>query len=322
MDVIKKERISILAMIGFFVLTLIMGTFVDQALSNAVLSPQNGLAALITALGIYPFFTAVVLFSGVAAERILHSNMSQVPKIALVAVFALLAAVIGFIGINKITAADNLGIIFPSIVKNYLAIVPMFLILEVPFFFAGFALAGKSRDTELLKRAIFMIVLLFVCYIALRATKGIFNRPRPRLVAMGLEGINFVPWYTISPDPSALVAQYNLDPDEFVSFPSGHAVLAASTIYVVLSLTWLFPELRDKRMYICIGSFVFCLIVLFSRIVLGAHYLSDVSAGAIIGLLFALVFSFVGSFIGGPNAGATGSSRNSGARVASVKLKR
>ena len=136
------------------------------------------------------------------------------------------------------------------------------------------------------------------------------------------QGINFVPWYVISPDPSALIAQYNLDPNEFVSFPSGHGVLSSSSICAILSLTWFFPQLRDKRMNLCIGGFVFCFIVLCSRIVLGAHYLSDVSAGAIMGLLFVLIYSFAQNAIGGTGTSTRSAGRSSSARVASVKLNR
>ncbi len=64
------------------------------------------------------------------------------------------------------------------------------------------------------------------------------------------------------------------------SFPSGHSVTALSA-YVVFAL--IFPKFRI--LFIFAG-----IIIALSRIVVGAHYLSDVIVGGILGTCFALTF--------------------------------
>jgi membrane-associated phospholipid phosphatase len=64
--------------------------------------------------------------------------------------------------------------------------------------------------------------------------------------------------------------------------------MSISTISILLSLAWLVPSLRNKKALLCWAGFAFAVVIMFTRMVLGAHYLSDVSAGALLGLV--LVF--------------------------------
>ena len=84
--------------------------------------------------------------------------------------------------------------------------------------------------------------------------KDLFHRPRPFLTVKGLVPV--------------------LTPHGF-SFPSGHATLAAAMAVV---LAYHFPKAR----YLVIGV---ALLVGISRIYFGVHYLSDVLAGFMLGII-------------------------------------
>jgi membrane-associated phospholipid phosphatase len=60
----------------------------------------------------------------------------------------------------------------------------------------------------------------------------------------------------------------------WISFPSGHAATAASA---ALTLSLLFP--RFRAVFLCAGT-----VIALSRVVLTQHYLSDVIAGAFLGV--------------------------------------
>jgi membrane-associated phospholipid phosphatase len=70
----------------------------------------------------------------------------------------------------------------------------------------------------------------------------------------------------------------NLD-SNYESLPSGHATTAAS---VAVAIGALFPRTRWVM-------WLYVLIIMFSRIVLMAHHVSDVLAGALVGTLFAVL---------------------------------
>ena len=93
--------------------------------------------------------------------------------------------------------------------------------------------------------------------------KPLWSRPRMRVIEV-TQGLNFQPWWVIgNPDKWTYIAA-GVIKDGFKSFASGHTAHAA----IGLMLAGLPAEL-----------------VAFGRIVIGAHFLSDVSCG------FALVLA-------------------------------
>ena len=73
------------------------------------------------------------------------------------------------------------------------------------------------------------------------------------------------------------------------SFPSGHAILAVSLYGFLIYFLWK----RFKRWEIRAGALFFGLLIIllvgFSRLYLGVHYLSDVLAGYMIGLFWLML---------------------------------
>ncbi|MCX6746908.1 MAG: phosphatase PAP2 family protein [Candidatus Pacearchaeota archaeon] len=67
------------------------------------------------------------------------------------------------------------------------------------------------------------------------------------------------------------------------SFPSSHAMIAFSAIPIISEQ---FPKLK----YIWIG---FAILICFSRLYFGLHFLSDVLAGALIGYILGMIFVYL-----------------------------
>jgi len=90
-----------------------------------------------------------------------------------------------------------------------------------------------------------------------------FNRPRPPEIA----------YYSVSG----------------FSFPSGHSA-TAMTLYGLLGYWWM-RRLRKtrSRVWVGIGAATLVLLVGFSRIYLGVHYLSDVLGGYLLGICWLII---------------------------------
>lgn len=100
-------------------------------------------------------------------------------------------------------------------------------------------------------------------------------------------------WYQPGSPDKALFMEHGVSKEEFKSFPSGHTANAA----VLMTLTAfgaLNPKLRDKTSLLLWVGFAFALVVAFSRIVAGAHFLSDTVVGlSITFIAMAAVYQFI-----------------------------
>lgn len=283
----------------FFGLLFVIGTFNDEAIAKAIYMPDNLPALIVTTLGIYPYFASVVLFMGALYERAVHSGQGKAVKVLLCAVCAAIALGTGFAGALALVSKDCLGGMFPFLNKNYPVIAAISAVAAYPLFFVGYHFAKKSEDKQLAKKLITLIIIQAIAFGLMEVLKFVFCRPRYRIAVQGFEGIGFVPWYTKFQGAAGFVAALGLESTDFRSFPSGHSILSISCIYILLSLVWLFPKLRKRQNLLCCAGLLFGMLVMFTRMMLGAHYLSDVSAGAIIGTVLSLVYTVIQHIIAG-----------------------
>lgn len=95
----------------------------------------------------------------------------------------------------------------------------------------------------------------------------------------------FTPWYVFNGEikPSELMNALGIVEDGFKSFPSGHSSSVA-TLIVLTALPKYIPSLNKKSNKIILNVLIFGIIcaVMYARILVGAHYLSDVLVGAFI----------------------------------------
>lgn len=74
------------------------------------------------------------------------------------------------------------------------------------------------------------------------------------------------------------------------SFPSGHS-------HSIANLSTQLSQ-RFKRLYVIIPAAAICLLVAFSRLYMGQHYLSDVLVGLMMGVMLAMLFSYLFELLG------------------------
>ena len=127
---------------------------------------------------------------------------------------------------------------------------------------------GRGADFDraslfLAERAGFLIAVLAFSGIASQVIKHLFGRARPSLIDM-VGPFHF--------DLMALKSTY-------ASMPSGHAV---SAFAMAVSLGWMAPRLRLPLLGLA-------LLIAISRVVISAHYPSDVIAGAGLGVFSAVM---------------------------------
>ena len=71
--------------------------------------------------------------------------------------------------------------------------------------------------------------------------------------------------------------------------PSGHSLQAASLLAAFWGLSLVYPRLREKLGLVLVIGIIFALVVMACRMILGAHFLSDVSMGALVSVIAFLI---------------------------------
>lgn len=159
------------------------------------------------------------------------------------------------------------------------------LLSELPALLYAWVMRNASRESKIRCIAILLIVCIGSMLIV-QVVKRVFLRPR-YFVMQENSALPFIPWY--SPDRSVAAnfnALYEMDHDFFRSFPSGHA--QSITCLFLWALIPVYTQKGSVDLTMAI-ALILTVAGMVSRLVMGAHFLSDVSAGYLITfLLFAI----------------------------------
>ena len=289
----QKQHSLLVRGMGVFaaalVLMLVIGTFADQQIARAVYAPGNPFVIFVSSLGLITMAYPACFLLGVLAQRSLASKKSQALRIA-GAILCLAIALLAGALITKalLSIRDGFGGLtgseLPSPVRMGIGVVAGAGLCALG------AKAGKANDAEgLARRVLMVIVALLASYVAIELVKNFMARPRPFTLFSGYDGIEFSPWYSRSSGTAELMVAYDLEKDAFKSFPSGHSVQAASLLATFYGLSLVFPGLQKKLGIAFAAEIIFALAVMACRMILGAHFLSDVSVGALMGVVAFLI---------------------------------
>ena len=146
-------------------------------------------------------------------------------------------------------------------------------------FLAGFVLVltmllAHRVPTEVFGKyrriAVFIIVFVVLEFVLVNLAKMAWGRPRMRSID-SIEQFHY--WYQLA-GPAAN--------EEFKSFPSGHTANG----FVMLALTlFVPPEKKELFKWVTAFAITWGICVALSRVIVGAHFLSDVVVGGYISLL-------------------------------------
>ncbi len=303
---VKKQRlmilISVVAFLAVFGALLAIATVYDleisqiltkDALPTGAYFSTNGFGLFFEAMGSAPIYL-MAAFGGVIA----FWWGARKGKKALPIIATLLGAVAVFLGIfffvkdifsyvgEHMLNEEHMGL-------GYILALEILLTLII---YALFVLTWKQVKPEYndqLIKIIFVILITMAGYLIVHFVKGPVGRMRYR--AMNYSGdtefSNFTQWFVTNGKRNLVPEVNGVEiSDSCKSFPSGHTYSAA-VIYGLICL----PDLLKKWnkpwiKAICYGGTVLYVgLVAISRIVVGAHFMSDVLFGGTIGFLCMMI---------------------------------
>ena len=285
----KKSYLHIYIAFAVLLVGFIIGSFFDYQINDALFSNKNTFGLIVSVIGTTPGYGVMAFLGG----GFLYLGLkNKVPHIVWrVLMFVCAAAAYGlsiyfsgreFFGPNGF---EDIGV---ARFWGYFISFPV----DTAIAFLGFKLTSKTSNDKLW---LIYLILFFAIGLTLvggvTALKGIFHRPRFRTIAT-VAGPDFYNWWEPCKNYKEFI-ELGIPKEEFKSFPSGHAGSCS-----VLLMGTLFLPYIDKK-YEKLSLITFCiagawlLLVSFSRMLVGAHFLSDVSMGAMLGVIIIFIAKVV-----------------------------
>ena len=284
----KKMRLHIYILLGLFLITFVLGSFFDLQLSEAIFSKNNTFGLIMSIVGTLIGYSCLAFCGGGLFGLALTKKYRTVVK-----VFLYIGAAVAF-GLGVFFAGREF---FGPNGFYYEDMKWLGHVITIPFMcvtgFLGFYVAKKSDNGYLLNVLLVLMVCIFMSLIpGVTLLKSVFHRPRFRTLSDPLfPEITFHNWWERCKNYKDLMSLYNLTSEEFKSFPSGHAGATLVTCMTLVFAPLYNEKLKKYHLVFFYSALVLTLLVCFARILVGAHFLSDVSMGA----MLTTIFMFIGN---------------------------
>ncbi|MGN0521810.1 MAG: phosphatase PAP2 family protein [Eubacterium sp.] len=260
---IKRYKNEILLFYSLSVCALIAAAFLDLKLDIWINMPENPVALWFRNTGEIP----CRLICPLAGAVLFYANENKLQG-AVGFLFTLGgSAYLGYY-IGKYFFADEYQMLF-SIIWG--------IGFGLTVLFTGSFITIKPENKKVLRiLAVIGIAVMAVQLLSVEGLKYLWGRVRFRdLIAEGSYD-KFTPWYVIN----------GINGNK--SFPSGHTA-GAGMSYLMMLLPLAFDKLKDKKAACFAIPFIYTSVVAVTRLMMGAHYLSDVTAGGIISFSLVLI---------------------------------
>ena len=289
-----KRRWVFFPVIGLFVLGILLGSFFDLQINQAIYDRYNGFGLFMAAFGETPVY-AFMSTLGFGYIFLFKDFKKWWQRLILIVLgVAALGITTYFQGKHIFDYnAYNLKATWQKILC-YAAGLGIGLLGAL----AGYFLFKNSslKPVQLLFVIIVLTLVIGVSIGINQLTKSFMSRPRYRFLDEYGCLENFKQWWDMSGREVRKVYVEDLElvtKEEFKSFPSGHMTNTMSLVAILAMLPTICDKIKLKKEILFFIGVAWNLLLAFSRMLVGAHYLSDVSMGALLTILIAFVFNMI-----------------------------
>ena len=278
-----KKRFHMLIIIGLLLVGFVIGSFYDLQIDQALFNENNGFGLFMASFGVYPcHFCLSFIGGGLLCTTLRRKELKLWLKIVCYFLSALALGLAIFL----------CGREWPSINgHNVPKLAPLsYAICAIVFsgsFCLGYMVCRKGNTKQLWGICLILgLAFAFSLLPAGYAIKLIIHRPRYRYaVYYGGEAF-YYNWWEMFPEYkdhiNQIVQGHKLVKEEFKSFPSGHSGAGIVIAVTLPFLSQIFPKLKGKELFFFYGGVAYGALMMFTRLMVGAHYLTDTCMGALI----------------------------------------
>jgi membrane-associated phospholipid phosphatase len=287
----KRAIISISVVAAILLALTVCGSIWDFEIAKAVyrgqMPSENIFGIIFAYIGIIPTFVGWS-FLGASIFCLSKKQIENTRKRRLLMAFAVLLFVLSFFYYCNTLYLSNTNAFKVHFTVAYSIGIAVILIAA----YIGYKLSKKSEDSELLNKVLFLAAVSLVILLIISTTKELMCRPRFRFVLTMDNGDYFRSWWQSG---RSIKESLNTDivTDEFASFPSGHSAYSMFAIFMFPILADYISGLKKFKPYLFMLGFLWWAATAFSRLTVGAHYLTDVSIAGLVTIITYIIVSVV-----------------------------
>jgi membrane-associated phospholipid phosphatase len=272
MKIILSSRKTCWSVAALFMIMMVIGSFFDYPISCSLYDASNWFGILFAAFGEYPSTLGLIVVGSMLLAGRDKEHRSS-------AAFQCVG------GILLTTLGTALSIVLPSLYVKLPFYYPLCvgMICSAIVFFGTFHLCRGAERSNVIRVALAILVTIIATTLIVNMIKIPWGRARMRLVASDARAY-FMPWWQIGDGLKSSLIATGIGADEFKSFPSGH-VAAASAMMLLCLIPQIQPKLASMQSLLFAIGFGWTCLAALSRIIIGAHYLTDVTVAFAIGFL-------------------------------------
>lgn len=284
-----KNKLYFIPLLLIPFLMIVFGSFFDLQINQAIYDPQNVFGLTMAAVGEGLGYAAISLSGGVLFFLGLKRYELWWQKTILIGV-GLVAIVLALYFQSTHVINGNAF----NIKDEWWALpfvgIPIGLLICGAGFGFGYYLGKTSDNPNLLKMMIVFVGITLLSILIITLLKSIMQRTRFRYLEKIDDYGKYGNWWERGEVFDAT------DKEQFKSFPSGHVGTAALGIVMLAFIPLFKTKWMEKKWLqpglMLIGT-IWVLVLAFSRMLVGAHFLCDVGFGFLITMIFYLVADFI-----------------------------
>ncbi len=296
----KIKWIIVFSCLALYIAVVTLATFFDYQISKAIAKLPEGqyisssvLGKIFEVIGESPMYLA-----GAFASTILLRKASTVKRNVLKSVLMTLCAILGIV---LLTVMLNRAVEYVFEQNNnldafekYNSVITLILVVVSAGVFAlTLYFTFKIPEKHIAGLTVFAVVVFMAAVVSQSAVQGVkvvFGRQRYRAISVleynGLhELVKYTEWFVINgkQTPTEQMLSLGIASDAYKSFPSGHT--CAWAVIYCFALIPDFLEIDEKtrvkaKTWLLIGATLSTLLLGYTRILVGAHFATDVLISA------------------------------------------
>ncbi len=291
-----KKRTILLPAVLFFAAAFVVGYFLDLDISKAIFWKNNAFSLFMASLGEAPMYGGFGFAGAVIFGYLYRKEVKGWVRFLSVLLLLVCFGFGYYLSAKAFVSINAWGAISDVMLDNLLIGGIVCLFTMAPFWILGFLIgkkSGEKRNTDAFRAAVAFGLAALLQIALITVMKGIFHRPRFRFLEASDQFELFKPVFVRFKDYASYITEV-FTKEEFKSFPSGHTGSGAMLIPFLTYLPY-FQKKKDlkKQPFLLLIGVAYTILLAFSRMLVGAHFLTDVAFGALVTIFSFLVLDLI-----------------------------